>query len=105
MDLLSRFYVVMEHFNDDDRIAAHAITIFAKDQTPTCNIYKDLLAVKVRHWTPILEKIIKTNDLTEWINETTFKLDMMRDNFWSCGDSMAIQKGVWIFQANEEMEE
>jgi len=29
----------------------------------------------------------------------------MRDNFWSCGDSMAIQKGVWIFQANEEMEE
>ena len=102
MDLLNRFYRVMIHFNDDDRIAAHAITHFTNDDTPTCDIYKDLLAVKVKHWTPILEKIIKNNDLVEWVNSTTFKLDMMRDNFWSCGDSMAIQKGVWIFQAGEE---
>lgn len=93
-----RFYDIMEHYQDDYRIAAHAITYFLQEETKVEDIYRDLLGAKIRKWTPKLEHIIRDQeDITIWADEMIFRLDMMNSNIWSIGDTLAIERGAWKY--------
>ena len=102
MDMLQRFYDVMVYFLDDNRVAAHAIVKFSITDDNEEKIYHDLLAVKINHWTPVLERVVQEQkNLEEWSNNKIFELDMMNSNIWSIGDVIAIQRGVWKYETDD----
>lgn len=94
----SRFFTIMGCYLDDDRVAAHAISIFRDVDSSAEMIYKDLLSCKYGAWIDYLEHIAEDTswkELSEWCLKKQFELDMMRSDFWSAGDSRIIEKEAW----------
>jgi len=89
-ELLGRFYIVAEHYRDDERLMAIAIKEFFKVETPHNKIYRDLLNCRYRKWILILEQsICRLSD--EWIEARLWAIDNGHDNLWLRGDFEAIE--------------
>jgi len=93
--MLTRFYDIMLHFNDDVRLAAFAITEIKKTGEPK-KIYYDLLNNDFKNYLDILEDIIMNyKDLKEFNETIAFNLDMMNSEIWSTGDFMTLEHKGW----------
>ncbi len=93
--MLSRFYDIMEYFNDDIRLAAFAITEIKKKGQPE-TIYNNLLAGIYKDYLNDLEDIILNyKDLKEFNETIAFSLDMANSEIWSIGDFKTLEYKAW----------
>jgi len=59
------------------------------------NIYRDILSCKYGKWVDQLEQIAENTRwdiLRDFCSQKQFELDMMRSDFWSCGDNAMLEK-------------
>lgn len=102
-----RFYIIMQCFNDDERLAAHAICDFLTIETTPEEVYRDLLSCKWHKWIDQLEQVsdeVKYKMLDEWLKDKQAWLDCFGGDFWGCGDNALIEKAGWKLIPAEQMQ-
>lgn len=103
-----RFYIIMQCFNDDERLAAHAICDFLTIETTPEEVYRDLLSCKWHKWIDQLEQVtdeVKYKMLDEWLKDKQAWLDCFGGDFWGCGDNTLIEKAGWKLLPAEQIHE
>ena len=78
MTPILRFYTIMEHLEDDERIASYLIAEHCKCDPK--KVYKHLLNGRFEKYVTILEEALKNiEDIEKYCKDTIYKAETSRD--------------------------